>query len=100
VPYGVVYWSERYVPSGLASILFATSLLLVALFAHLLLPGEPFRVRAGVGAFIAFAGVVIIFSEDLTKIAAAVLLLSLSAMPMAIGTIVMTGVAFTAKSRY
>ncbi len=122
VSYGVVYWSEQYVPSGLVSILFATFPLLVTLFAHLLLPGEPFRVRAGAGAVVAFAGIVVIFSEDLaklfgpkTEIAAAVFLISplvssissvcvkrwganihpisLSAMPMAIATIVMTGMA-------
>jgi drug/metabolite transporter (DMT)-like permease len=122
VSYGVVYWSEQYVPSGLASILFATFPLLVTLFAHLLLPGEPLRARAGLGALVAFSGIVVIFSEDLAKIggpktemAAAVLLLSplvssissvfvkkwgatihpisLAAMPMAIGTVVMTGMA-------
>ena len=124
VSYGVVYWSEQYVPSGLAAILFATFPLLVTLFAHLLLPGEPFRVRAGLGTLVAFAGIVVIFSEDLakiggpkTEIAAGVLLLSplvsalssvavkkwggkihpisLAAMPMAIATIVMTGLALT-----
>ena len=122
VSYGVVYWSEQYVPSGLASILFATFPLLVTLFAHLMLPGEPLSVRAGLGALVAFGGIVVIFSEDLAKIggpktemAAAVLLLSplvssissvfvkkwgttihpisLAAMPMAIATIVMTGMA-------
>ena len=122
VSYGVVYWSEQYVPSGLAAILFATFPLLVTLFAHVMLPGEPFRVRAGFGAVVAFAGIVVIFSEDLatiggpkTTLAAAVLLLSplvsamssvlvkkwganvhpisLAAMPMAIATLVMTGMA-------
>jgi drug/metabolite transporter (DMT)-like permease len=68
VSYGVVYWSEQYMPSGLAAILFATFPLLVSLFAHLLLPGEPLRARAGLGAVVAFAGVVVIFSEDLAKI--------------------------------
>lgn len=122
VSYGVVYWSEQYVPSGLASILFATFPLLVTLFAHLLLPGEPFRLRAGIGAIVAFVGVIVIFSEDLAKIggpktelAAAVFMLSplvsslssvfvkkwgagihpvsLAAMPMALATVVMTVLA-------
>lgn len=122
VSYGVVYWSEQYVPSGLTSILFATFPLLVTLFAHLLLPGEPLRIRAGFGAIVAFAGVVVIFSEDLamlggpqTEIAAAVFMLSpivsalssvsvkkwgagihpisLAAMPMVIATGVMTVLA-------
>jgi drug/metabolite transporter (DMT)-like permease len=122
VSYGVVYWSEQYVPSGLSSILFATFPLLVTFFAHLFLPGEPLRLTAGLGALAAFAGIVVIFSEDLAKIggpktglAAAVLLLSplvsslssvvvkkwggtihpisLSAMPMVVGTAVMTVMA-------
>ncbi len=122
VSYGVVYWSEQYVPSGLASILFATFPLLVTLFAHVLLPGEPLRPRAGAGAVVAFVGIMVIFSEDLAKLggprtgtAAAVLLLSplvssissvfvkkwgarihpisLAAIPMAIATVVMTGMA-------
>jgi drug/metabolite transporter (DMT)-like permease len=122
VSYGVVYWSELYVPSGLASILFATFPLLVTLFAHAVLPNEPLRPRAGIGALIAFAGIVVIFSEDLAKIggpktvsAAAVLLLSplvssissvmvkrfgsgihpisLAAVPMAIAAAVMTVLA-------
>lgn len=118
VSYGVVYWSELYVPSGLASILFATFPLLVTVLAHLLLPGEPLRPRTGVGAVLAFAGIVVIFSEDLARIggpktlpAAALLLLSplvssissvavkrwgagihpisLASVPMAIATVVM-----------
>lgn len=119
VSYGVVYWSEQYVPSGLASILFATFPILVTLFAHVFLPGEPLRLGATLGALTAFAGVVVIFSEDLAKIggprtafAAALFMLSplvsslssvlvkkwgaaihpisLAAMPMAVATVVMT----------
>jgi drug/metabolite transporter (DMT)-like permease len=122
VSYGIVYWSEQYVPSGLTSILFATFPLMVTLLAHLMLPGEPLRVRSGVGALVAFVGVVVIFSEDLTKIvgpkaeiAAAVFMLSplvsslssvlvkkwggrihplsLAAMPMALASLVMAGMA-------
>ena len=83
VSYGIVYWSEQYVPSGLTSILFATFPLLVTLLAHLMLPGEPLKARAGVGVLVAFLGVVVIFSEDLaalvgpkTEMAAAVFMLS------------------------
>jgi drug/metabolite transporter (DMT)-like permease len=122
VSYGVVYWSELYVPSGLASILFATFPLLVHLLAHWLLPDEPLHPRTGLGALIAFGGILVIFSEDLsrfggrkTAVAAAVLLISplvssfssvlvkrwgagihpvsLAAMPMAVATGVMTVMA-------
>jgi len=40
VAYGVLYWAEQWVPSGLAAVLFATSPLWVTLAAHLALPGE------------------------------------------------------------
>lgn len=122
VSYGVVYWSEQYVPSGLTSILFATFPLLVTLLAHWMLPGEPLNVRTGVGAVIAFIGVVVIFSEDLaviigpkTESAAAIFMispvvsamssvlikkwgggihpLSLAAMPMAVAAGVMAVLA-------
>jgi drug/metabolite transporter (DMT)-like permease len=122
VSYGIVYWSEQYVPSGLASILFATYPLLVTLLAHFLIPGESFRLREGLGAVVAFFGVVVIFSEDLgkiggpkTELAAAVFFLSplvtaissvlvkrwgagvhplsLAAVPMAVAAAVMTGMA-------
>ena len=122
VSYGVVYWSEQFVPSGLAAILFATFPMLVSLFAHGFLPGERFRIRAVSGLLLAFAGIVVIFSEDFAKIggpktaaAAGVLLLSpivsaissvlvkrwgagihpisLAGMPMAIASLVMTAAA-------
>lgn len=123
VSYGIVYWSEQYVPSGLTSILFATYPLLVTLLAHWILPGEPLTARTGAGALVAFAGVVVIFSEDLARLvgpkaelAAAIFMLSplvsamsnvlvkkwggnihpisLAAMPMAVATVVMATLAF------
>lgn len=69
VSYGVVYWAEQFVPSGLASVLWATFPLWVALFAHLWLPGERLTVRSTVGVLAGFAGVVVIFSEDLSQLA-------------------------------
>jgi len=83
VSYGTVYWAEQWVPSGLAAILFATFPLLVAAFAHVLLPGERATVRSVAGIVIGFAGVATIYSEDLsalggerTRLAAAIFLLS------------------------
>jgi drug/metabolite transporter (DMT)-like permease len=66
--YGVVYWAEQWVPSGLASVLFATFPLMVALLAHLLLPNERLRMASAVGILVGFLGVVVIFSEDLEKL--------------------------------
>jgi len=120
VSYGVVYWSEQFIPSGLSAILFALFPLLVTLLAHYALPNEPLRRRGAIGVALGFLGIVVIFSEDFAKfggrqalIAAAVMLLSpfvsalssvgikkygagihpvsVAAMPMGIATLV-TGV--------
>ena len=64
--YGIVYWSEQYIPSGLAAVLFATNPLFVAALAHVLLPGERLRPLAGLGMLLGFAGVAVIFSDDLS----------------------------------
>ncbi|MFQ5528131.1 MAG: DMT family transporter [Thermoanaerobaculia bacterium] len=66
VSYGVVYWAEQWVPSGLASIVFATMPLFVALFAHWRLPAEPLRLGQLAGVVGGFLGVVVLFSDDLT----------------------------------
>jgi drug/metabolite transporter (DMT)-like permease len=39
--YGLIYWGEQYVPSGLAAVLFGVMPIYVALLAAGLLPGEP-----------------------------------------------------------
>jgi drug/metabolite transporter (DMT)-like permease len=83
VSYSVVYWSEQYIPSGLAAVLFATYPLFVAALAHVLLPGDRLSVRTVVGMLLGFAGVAIIFSDDLrllggerVRLAALVMLVS------------------------
>jgi drug/metabolite transporter (DMT)-like permease len=63
--YSIVYWSEQYIPSGLAAVLFATMPLFVAVLAHLLLATERLSPRAGAGLLLGFAGVAVIFSDDL-----------------------------------
>jgi drug/metabolite transporter (DMT)-like permease len=62
--YGVVYWCEQWVPSGLGSVLFATFPLFVAILAHFVLPGERLTTRSLAGILLGFGGVAVIFSED------------------------------------
>lgn len=66
--YGVVYWCEQYVPSGLAAILFATFPLFVALLAHFALPGDRLTPVKTTGIVLGFAGVAVIFSEDFARL--------------------------------
>jgi drug/metabolite transporter (DMT)-like permease len=79
--YGIVYWGEQRVPSGLTALLFATFPLFVAVLGHFFLPAERLHPRGAAGTLVGFAGVAVIFSEDLSRlggpgvaIAAAVLL--------------------------
>jgi drug/metabolite transporter (DMT)-like permease len=66
--YGIVYWSEQFVPSGLAAVLFATFPLFVALLAHVALPGERLTRAGTLGVLLGFAGVAVIFSEDFSRL--------------------------------
>ena len=63
--YGLIYWAEQYVTSGLAAVLFGVLPLYVALLAAVLLPAEPLRPRLLVGVGIAFGGLVLAFGESL-----------------------------------
>jgi drug/metabolite transporter (DMT)-like permease len=62
--YGVIFWGEQWVPSGLASVLFATFPLLVAVIAHFVLPNERMTSPVLVGITIGFAGIALIFADD------------------------------------
>lgn len=66
--YGVVYWAEQWVPSGLASVLFSTFPLMVAGLAHIMLPGEHIQPASAAGILVGFLGVLVIFSEDLAAL--------------------------------
>ena len=68
ISYGVVYWAEQWVPSGLAAVLFSTFPLFVAVMAHVWLPGERLRPISGLGIVFGFLGVLLIFSEDLSSL--------------------------------
>jgi drug/metabolite transporter (DMT)-like permease len=64
VSYGVVFWAEQWVPSGLAAVLFATFPLLVAVMAHFWLPGERFTPLSLAGTALGFVGIAVIYAED------------------------------------
>ena len=66
--YGVVYWAEQWVPSGLASVLFSTFPLMVAGLAHFALPGERIQLASAAGILVGFLGVLVLFSEDLAAL--------------------------------
>jgi drug/metabolite transporter (DMT)-like permease len=63
--YGLIYWSEQFIDSGLAAILFATLPLVTIAFAHMYVPGDRITPRKLAGSVIAFAGVVSLFGDRL-----------------------------------
>jgi drug/metabolite transporter (DMT)-like permease len=63
--YGLVYWGEQYIPSGLAAVLFGVLPLYVALLGAAFLPDQPLRSRVIVGVLIAIAGLVLAFVESI-----------------------------------
>jgi drug/metabolite transporter (DMT)-like permease len=63
--YGLIYWGEQYVPSGLAAVLFGIMPLYSAVLASLLLAGEPLRGRLVAGIAVALAGLALAFGETL-----------------------------------
>jgi drug/metabolite transporter (DMT)-like permease len=63
--YGLIYWGEQYVPSGLAAVLFGIMPLYSAVLAALALAGEPLRGRLIAGIAVALAGLSLAFGETL-----------------------------------
>ena len=70
--YGLIYWGEQFLDSGLTAILFATLPLMTVAFAHVYVPGDRITPRKLGGTLLAFLGVVALFGEslrlDLSKI--------------------------------
>jgi putative membrane protein PagO len=69
IPYGLVYWGEQYIPSGLASVLFAINPFFVTIFSFYILSQEKITPYKIIGMIVGFIGIVVIFSEDITNTA-------------------------------
>jgi len=65
LPYGLVFWGEEYVSSGLSAVLFATLPFFVAIFAHVLTEEKLTGIKVG-GIILSFSGLIAIFWKDLT----------------------------------
>ena len=64
--YGLIFWGEQYISSGLASLLQATIPAFGLIAAHLYLPGERMTSAKVAGVLLGIAGVGVIFSNQLT----------------------------------
>jgi drug/metabolite transporter (DMT)-like permease len=57
LPFGLIFWGQTHISSGLASILNATTPLFSVVFAHFLARNEPLTAARLAGAFLGLAGV-------------------------------------------
>jgi drug/metabolite transporter (DMT)-like permease len=90
--YGLVYWGEQYVPSGLAAVLFGILPLYVALLGIVLLHDEPLRAPLLVGVLIGIGGLSLAFLESVElgsaeKAALGATALALAPLGAALGSI-------------
>jgi drug/metabolite transporter (DMT)-like permease len=94
IPFGLVYWAEQYVPSGMASVLFAVFPFFVAIFSFIFIASESLDIYKLSGIVIGFTGIVIIFSDsfsgDITDYLIGMFAIVLSAIMQA-------GIAITIK---
>ena len=64
LPYGLVFWAEQFVSSGLAAVLFATLPFFVVIFAHILVDEKLTKLKA-IGMVASFVGLILIFWKDI-----------------------------------
>jgi drug/metabolite transporter (DMT)-like permease len=62
--YGLVYWGEQHIPSGLAAVIFGVLPLYTAFLGAVLLPDQPLRARLVVGILVAIGGLALAFAES------------------------------------
>src|SRR5438067_8463951 len=64
--YGLVFWGEQRIPSGLAAVLQSTFPAFGLVIAHFYLPDERMSAKKILGVSMGFVGVAVIFSDQLT----------------------------------
>jgi drug/metabolite transporter (DMT)-like permease len=69
--YGLIYWAEQYIESGLTAVLFATLPLMTLFIARALLPGERITPGKLASSVLALVGTVALFADRLQLDAAA-----------------------------
>ena len=67
LPFGLIYWGQARVDSGISSVLFATFPFWVALLSHFLLSGERLTLRRIAGIAVGFCGVLMILQPVVSE---------------------------------
>ena len=70
--YGLIYWAEQYIESGLTAVLFATLPLITLFVARAYLPGERITARKLAGSLLALGGTIALFADRVRLDAGAV----------------------------
>jgi len=70
--YGLIYWAEQYIESGLTAVLFATLPLMTLFVARAYLPGDRITARKLGSTLLALAGTIALFADRLRLDAGAV----------------------------
>jgi drug/metabolite transporter (DMT)-like permease len=66
VTYGLVFWGEQHISSGLAALLFGTFPLFGLLIAHVNLPSERMTLTKVLGVVLGIGGIGLVFSNELS----------------------------------
>jgi drug/metabolite transporter (DMT)-like permease len=66
IPFGLVYWAEQFIESGLTSVLFAVFPFFVIIFSRIAIPGEHVGIFKVLGVTLGFTGIIFIFAENLS----------------------------------
>ncbi|MCE1187787.1 MAG: DMT family transporter [Ignavibacteria bacterium] len=66
IPFGLIYWSEQYVSSGLSSVLFAVYPFSVAILSSLTIPEERTNAWQISGMVVSFLGIISIFAPSIS----------------------------------
>jgi drug/metabolite transporter (DMT)-like permease len=93
--YGLIYWAEQYIDSGLTAILFGTFPLMTMFAAHAYVPGEQLTKRTFAGGSLAFLGVILLFGDRLNVNASA-----LGPMAAVLGAVACAAAANVATKRH
>ncbi len=85
--YGFVYWGEQYLSAGVTAIFFATFPIFIGIFSNFIIKSERITITKILGIFLGFAGVFIIFYDQLlqTKFSSPIILATIAVVLGAAG---------------
>ncbi len=98
--YGLTFWGEQYISSGLTAVLSATFPFFVVIFAHVLTKTEFITRRKIIGIFCAFVGVIIIFWQSLGSGQGSSAQLSLLGSLAIVGSVASAGLGTVIAKKY